>query len=79
MLNRLIICVFAVLFLSIPVLADDPPPWLREAASATLPAFDKKVNAVVLHDESRVKVQEDGRITTVDIFAVRILTREGRG
>src|SRR5262245_56255775 len=79
MLHRLICIVFSALILSIPVMADDPPPWLKDAASATLPAFDKKVNAVVLHDESRVKVQEDGRITTVDTFAVRILTREGRG
>ena len=79
MLDRLICIVFSALILSIPVMADDPPPWLKDAASATLPAFDKKVNAVVLHDESRVKVQEDGRITTVDTFAIRILTREGRG
>jgi Domain of Unknown Function with PDB structure (DUF3857)/Transglutaminase-like superfamily len=78
MLHRLIACVFAALILSSPVMADDPPPWLKDAASTTLPAYDKKVNAVVLRDESRVKVQEDGRIIKVDYYAVRILTREGR-
>src|SRR5262245_55357457 len=78
MLNRFFALAFAVLILSIPVVADDPPPWLKAAASATLPSYDKKVNAVVLLDESRKKVYEDGRITTIDYYAVRILSREGR-
>ncbi len=58
---------------------DDPPPaWLRQASVATTPVYRKDVPAVVLHDEQIVTVGEDGRMTTVTSYAVRILTREGR-
>lgn len=57
---------------------DDVPAWLRRAASVQTPTYDKTVPAVVLADESTVTVGEDGRITTVWTFAVRILSREGR-
>jgi hypothetical protein len=60
---------------------DDVPPWLKQVASATATAdsYGKDVPAVVLWDESRVTVDEDGKVTTVYFHAVRILTREGRG
>lgn len=58
---------------------EEAPSWLKQAASIKVPVYDKKANGVVLVDESRKTVGEDGRITTVDQFAVRILTREGRG
>ena len=57
---------------------DDVPAWLRQSAALSAPAYEKDVPAVVLHDESTVTVGDDGRITTVNTFAVRILTREGR-
>ena len=57
---------------------DDPPAWLRQAASATLPAYDKDVPGVVLWDESRVTVDDSGRVITTNLHAVKILTREGR-
>jgi hypothetical protein len=58
---------------------DDVPAWLRQAASAAVPPYDKKVPAVVLDDESTMAVASDGRVTTVSTYAVRLLTREGRG
>ena len=57
---------------------DEAPPWLRQAASLSPPAYDKKVPAVVLLDEGNMKVEEDGRVTTTARFAVKILTTEGR-
>jgi hypothetical protein len=57
---------------------DDMPAWLQQAAKATVPVYEKDVPAVVLAAEQRVTVNEDGRVTTVNTFAVRILAREGR-
>jgi hypothetical protein len=57
---------------------DDVPSWLKQVASAPTPSYGKEVPAVVLWDESRVTVDEDGKVSTVDFYAVRILTREGR-
>ena len=57
---------------------DDAPPWLQQAAKLPVPSYDKDVPAVVLQNERRVTVNEDGRVTTVTTFAIRILLREGR-
>ncbi|MCU1264030.1 MAG: hypothetical protein JWM21_348 [Acidobacteria bacterium] len=57
---------------------DDAPGWLQQAAALKVPAYDKDVPAVVLAHEHRVTVSQDGRVTTVTTFAVRILIREGR-
>jgi transglutaminase-like putative cysteine protease len=62
----------------VPAFADDAPDWLRRASLIQLPKFDKKVSAVVLVDDSSMTVGEDGRLTTVSTYAVRILNREGR-
>ncbi len=80
MLRKPIICIFAVVLASgfVLVKGDEAPAWLKQAAAVNSPAFDKKVHAVVLHDESRKTVEEDGRVTTVTYYAVRILAREGR-
>lgn len=71
----------ALLVFSVTTFAasDDVPPWLRQAAATTPPAYPKEVKAVVLHDETRKTVDDDGRITTWDYYAVRILDRDGRG
>ncbi|HLG16275.1 MAG TPA: DUF3857 domain-containing protein [Blastocatellia bacterium] len=58
---------------------DDAPSWLRQAAASQAPSYDKNVPAVVLLDEESVRVEEDGRVTTIERGAMRILTREGRG
>jgi hypothetical protein len=56
---------------------DDVPAWLRQAAAAAAPAYDKDVPAVVVNDEATITVAADGSVTTVTTFAVRVLTREG--
>ena len=58
--------------------ADDAPAWLRQAAALPVPTFDKKVGAVVLVDNSTLTVAEDGQVTSVSTYAVRILNHEGR-
>ncbi|HEX8185631.1 MAG TPA: DUF3857 domain-containing protein, partial [Blastocatellia bacterium] len=71
--------VFALALMSAPAFGgDDVPAWLRQVASAKTGPYDKDVPAVVLWCESKVTVDEDGRVTTVDLYAVRILTPEGR-
>ncbi|HYP54040.1 MAG TPA: DUF3857 domain-containing protein, partial [Pyrinomonadaceae bacterium] len=57
---------------------DEVPAWLRQAAAVSVPAYDRKVSAVVLIDDETVTVAPDGRIRTVTNYAVRVLTREGR-
>lgn len=57
---------------------DDVPVWLKAASSATSPTYDKRVKAVVLHNERSVAVGEDGRVVTTTNYAVRVLAREGR-
>src|SRR5262245_21228188 len=80
MLKRLLVSIFLMVCLQAVAAAksDDTPAWLRQAASITVPTYGKDVHAVTLHNESRKTVEEDGRITTVTSYAVRILTREGR-
>jgi len=58
--------------------SDDAPPWLRQAAALSVPTFDKKVTSVVLVDSSTLTVGEDGQITQVSTYAIRVLSREGR-
>jgi hypothetical protein len=58
--------------------SDDAPAWLQEAAKVSVPTYEKGVRAVVLQREQHVTVSEDGRITIVTQFAIRILIHEGR-
>ncbi len=57
---------------------DSPPSWMRQAASATIPSYEKEVSAVVLHNEQQVTLGGDGVLVTTEHYAVRILSREGR-
>jgi len=58
---------------------DDVPGWLRQAAATnTASGYEKIVPAVVLLSERDVRVEEDGKITTTERLAVKILTNEGR-
>ena len=59
--------------------ADDVPAWLKQAAAAAAPPQERDVPGVIVNDESTVTVGEDGRVTTVTTFAVRLLTRAGFG
>jgi hypothetical protein len=77
--QRLIKCCLLLVLLAVPAFAgDEAPPWLQQAATTKAPTYKKDVPAVVLLDEQQVTVGEDGRITTVRTYAIRILTREGR-
>ena len=60
-------------------LASDVPSWMRQAASTNLPGYEKNVPAVVLHDEQQVTLDPQGRLVTVENFAVKLLNSEGRG
>lgn len=77
------VLIFASLLLALmcaPALAvgDDAPAWLQQAASASVPTYDKDVKAVVLYHEQNVTVSADGHAVTTTTYAVRILAREGR-
>lgn len=69
----------ALLTMSATGFADDPPAWLKQAATVTLPTYPKEAKAVVLHHEQRKQVEDDGKIITITWYAVKILVREGRG
>src|SRR5690349_4202668 len=57
---------------------DTPPSWMKQAASASLPAYDKEVSAVVLYNEQNVTFNGDGMMVTTENYAVKVLSREGR-
>ena len=57
---------------------DAPPNWMRQAASGSVPAYEKEVSAVVLHNEYQVALGGDGLLVTTENYAVKILSREGR-
>ncbi len=81
MCSRVLIVCFIVLLAAAPAVAaagDEAPAWLKEAAAAQVPSYDKDVPAVVLRSEQTVTVSNDGKTTTATLFAIRILTREGR-
>ncbi len=84
MLHRFIAFCFLIALVCVPVMAraaaggDEVPAWLKQAASASAPTYKRDVPAVVLDNESSVSVSDDGHITTVTNYAIRILTREGR-
>jgi hypothetical protein len=59
-------------------LADDPPAWLRQAASVSVPTYEKDTPAVAVLDEQQVSLGSDGKLVTTENFAVRVLTREGK-
>jgi Domain of Unknown Function with PDB structure (DUF3857)/Transglutaminase-like superfamily len=58
--------------------AADPPVWLRDAARSVGPTLDRNVPALVLLNDQRVTIEDDGRVLTATSYAVRILTRAGR-
>jgi hypothetical protein len=57
---------------------DEAPAWLKQAAAITTGTYPKEAKAVVLLDESRMTVDDDGRVHDTTYYALRILTPEGR-
>jgi hypothetical protein len=74
------LCFFILALCAVPALAvgDDVPAWLTTAAARSVPSYDKDVPAVVLLHEQQVSVSDNGTITTVTTYALRILLKEGR-
>ena len=74
------LCLFLLMLTGIAVAgpADDTPPWLRQLATMPVPSYDNDVPAVVLRHEQTVSVGDDGKILISTVYAVRVLTREGR-
>src|SRR5215467_8682390 len=80
MMRRFLLLVFVILIAAGSVFAgDDVPPWLQQAAAITPPTYDKDVPAVVLLNDQKITVSDDGHVVRTRTFAVRILNREGRG
>lgn len=76
---RLVFLVFIISLVPVFALADDSVPgWMRQAASITPRTYEKTVNAVVLHKEQNVSLDSSGKLVTVENYAVKILSREGR-
>jgi hypothetical protein len=59
--------------------AEEAPQWLQQAAAIRVGTYDKEVAAVVLRTEQNIVLNSDGRLITNTIYAIRILSREGRG
>jgi hypothetical protein len=80
MLRRILISFSLLLTIAASAHAagDEAPPWLQQLAKLPVPAYERDVPAVVLLNEQRSTVTDDGRIVTVTTYAVRILLREGR-
>jgi transglutaminase-like putative cysteine protease len=79
MYSKLIFSLLLVLMSAVAALAgDDVPPWLQQAASTAVPTYEKDVSAVVLLNDQRITVSDDGHVVRTRTYAVKILTREGR-
>ncbi len=59
-------------------LAQEVPQWLKQASANPAPTQDRRVPALVLLNEQSIRVEEDGKVVTVERGAMRILTGEGR-
>ena len=80
MTSKLTLTLLLILAASASAFAgDDVPSWLQQALSSAPPAYEKDVPAVVLLNDEKITVGDDGRVVHTRTYAVRILTREGRG
>jgi hypothetical protein len=69
---------FFLIFPSNIFAGETVPNWMRQAATVSLPSYDKEVPAAVLHNEKQVTLGTDGMLVTTENYAVRLLSREGR-
>ncbi len=65
-------------FATIAVADSQPPAWMKQAAASSVPSYPKDVPAVVLHQEQQVTLGSDGKLVTVENYAVKLLSRDGR-
>jgi predicted transglutaminase-like cysteine proteinase len=68
------LCVFSCL----PCAAGDAPQWMHTAASAPLPAYDDKTDAVLLYSSTEIMVISSDKIRTTVREAYKILRPDGR-
>jgi len=61
-----------------PATRADTPSWMREAATAPLPAHDEKTDAVMLYSEEVISVQPNGKIRSLRRHAFKILRPDGK-
>jgi hypothetical protein len=78
MVIRILFLLTAVLTVNAFAASDDVPAWVRQAASAGTPTYEKNVDAVVLLDEQQVTLGADGKLVTVENYAIKMLNNEGR-
>jgi len=64
--------------LSIATAAQQAPAWMKQASATAVPTYAKDVPAVVLHDEQQVTLNNEGKLTTTENYAIKMLNREGR-
>ncbi|HUF04282.1 MAG TPA: DUF3857 domain-containing protein [Aridibacter sp.] len=78
--SRISLSILLLLFIAPSAMSfgDSAPQWLREAAAASNPQYDKNVPAVVLLDEENVTLGSDGKLKIVRRWVIRVLTLEGR-
>ena len=78
--SRFIFTIVLTGLISINIFADESAPnWLKQAAAINPPTYAKDVPGVVLHDSQEVTLDGEGKLVTTENYAVKILTREGRG
>lgn len=68
-----------VLLIGTAYAGDEVPGWLSQLASLKPPAYEKDVPAVVLRNEKQSTYGSDGKLVVTEIFAIRILNKEGKG
>jgi Domain of Unknown Function with PDB structure (DUF3857)/Transglutaminase-like superfamily len=61
-----------------PNVRADAPAWMHAAASAPLPTYDAKTDAVLLYSEDVTTVTQEGKIKSTERRAYKILRPDGR-
>ena len=75
-MTRLVAAVVVALIAAVPCAAADAPEWLRRATADAPTGVE--AGALVLFDEAVVTVNEDGKVSTIRRYAVRVTSSDGR-
>jgi hypothetical protein len=79
-LSRLLFVLLVTISPFTTVFADGGAPnWLKQAAAQQTATYTKDVPGVVMQDSQEVTLDGENRLVTTENYAVKILTREGRG
>ena len=66
-----------VMCMSIAGIASSAPDWVKSLEKLPVPSYDEGVQAVVLVDELKLMVKENGAVELNQRYAVKVLRREG--